>query len=210
MNLLELFAGTKSVGKEAIKLGFNVFSSDFLPEFNTDYCVDILNFDVTKVPFKPDVIWSSPPCQSFSVSCIGRNWNYDGIIHTPKNESTKLGIRLVEKTIEIINYFKPKYWFIENPMGILRKLNLIEKIPDFIERHLVSYCQYGDRRKKPTDIWTNNKSWVSKPSCKNGAPCHEAAPRGSRTGTQGLKDAKERAVIPPMLCKEILESCLKN
>ena len=60
---------------------------------------------------------------------------------------------------------------------------------------------------KPTDIWTNNNKWKPKPMCKNGDSCHISAPRGSRTGTQGLLNAYERSKIPENLCLEILNNC---
>jgi hypothetical protein len=60
---------------------------------------------------------------------------------------------------------------------------------------------------KPTDIWSNHPNPNFKPTCKNGDTCHEAAPRGSKTGTQGLKNAMDRGVIPPQLCKHIFEIC---
>lgn len=60
-------------------------------------------------------------------------------------------------------------------------------------------------RCKPTDIWTNNHSWNPRPICKNGDKCHISAPRGSKTGTQGLKNAKDRGVIPEQLFLEIFE-----
>jgi hypothetical protein len=64
------------------------------------------------------------------------------------------------------------------------------------KRHTVWYCQYGDDRAKPTDIWTNSKTWIPKPMCKNfkydsegniiNRHCHhESARRGAKTGTQG-------------------------
>jgi hypothetical protein len=56
---------------------------------------------------------------------------------------------------------------------------------------------------KSTDWWTNSQDWKPRPMCKNGAPCHERAPRGSKTGTQGLKNAIERSRIPADLCNEI-------
>jgi site-specific DNA methylase len=34
-----------------------------------------------------------------------------------------------------------------------------------------------------------------------------AAPRGSKTGTQGLKGARERSVIPQKLCDHIVDIC---
>ena len=202
MNVLELFAGSRSIGKEAEKLGMNVFSSDLIEFDGINYPVSILDFDVSKVPFKPDIIWASPPCTGFSVAAIGRNWNHD---KTPKTDSARLGILLVEKTIEIINYYNPTYWFIENPRGMLRKMPIMEQL----KMNSVTYCQYGDERMKPTDIWTNSSAWIPKPTCKNGDSCHVSAPRGSSTGTQGLKNAYERSKIPSELCFEILKSCLK-
>lgn len=204
MKILELFAGSRSIGKEAEKLNFNVFSSDINNFDKIDYVVNILNFDYSKVPFNPDIIWASPPCTGFSVAALGHHWTGGKNAYIPKTETAKLGIELAKKTIEIINHFQPKYLFIENPRGLLRKMDFMD---NFI-RHTVTYCQYGDNRMKPTDIWTNSTIWTPKKPCKNGDNCHIAAPRGSRTGTQGLKGAYERSKIPELLCKEILNSCI--
>ena len=77
-----------------------------------------------------------------------------------------------------------------------------------IPRYTVTYCQYGDKRMKPTDIWTNHPAPNFKPMCKNGDPCHERAPRGSVTGgTQSIKGARDRAIIPPLLCQHIVDIC---
>jgi len=77
-------------------------------------------------------------------------------------------------------------------------------------RETVTYCQYGDSRMKPTDIWTNDMGWTPRPMCKNGDSCHTPAPRGSQTGTQGLKGNHERSKIPPQLCEEIIKSIEVN
>ena len=206
MKLLELFAGSRSVGKAAEKLGYEVFSSDLIEFDGIHYPISILDFDVNKVPFKPDVIWASPPCTGFSVAAIGHHWSGGKGAYIPKTDTAKLGIELVKKTIEIIEHFQPKYWFMENPRGVLRKLEVVKDLP----RKSVTYCQYGDERMKPTDIWTNSDVWVPRPMCKNGDPCHVAAPRGSRTGTQGRANAYERSKIPDELCLEILKSCIKK
>jgi len=99
------------------------------------------------------VIWGSPPCTFFSVASIGYHWNVD---NTPKTENAILGITIVKKTIEIIEYFKKKnqnlIFYLENPRGKLRKLPVM----DGLDRTVVMYCQYGDTRMKPTDIWSNN------------------------------------------------------
>jgi hypothetical protein len=204
MKVLELFAGSRSVGKVANQLGWEVFSSDFEAFEGIDYQIDILKFDVSKVPFKPDIVWASPPCTGFSVAAIGRNWEKTETDAIPKTDTARLGIELVKKTIEIIDYFQPQYFFIENPRGMLRKLEIVQRF----KRQGVTYCQYGDDRMKPTDIWTNSDKWIPRPMCKNGDSCHISAPRGSSTGTQGLANAYERSKIPEQLCLEILQSCI--
>jgi len=211
MKILELFAGSRSFSKVAEDLGYDTFTVDIKDFDNINYITDILDFDVDKIPFEPDVIWASPPCTYFSVASIGHHWNKD---NTPKTKEAVLGCKIVKKTIDIINYFKPDYFFIENPRGKLRKLDFMQNF----DRATITYCQYGDDRMKPTDIWTNFlahplltydnrlQGWMPRPMCKNGDNCHQSAPRGSQTGTQGLKGNYERSKVPYELCKEILLS----
>jgi len=208
IKVLELFAGSRSIGNAAESLGYEVFSSDINNFEGIDYVVDILNFDTNKVPFKPDIIWASPPCTYFSVASIGKHWNED---HTPKSKNALIGVSYVSKTLEIIKTLKPNKWYLENPRGKLRKLQVVKGLP----RTTVWYCTYGDKRAKPTDIWSNNifslfnvNGWRPRPECFNGNQnCHhEFAPRGSQTGTQGLKGNYDRSKIPNELCFEILKS----
>lgn len=206
MKVLELFAGTKSFSNVAESFDFTVFTSDFDNSFDTDYIVNILDFDTTKLPFKPDVIWASPPCETFSVASIGHHWTGGKGAYIPKTERAQNGKAIVLKTIELINELQPKYWFIENPRGVLRKMPFMQ---DF-HRYTVTYCQYGDTRMKPTDIWTNIPELELKPMCKNGSPCHIAAPRGSKTGTQGIKTYKDRSRIPSKLCEHIINQINKR
>ena len=205
MKILELFAGSRSIGKAGEKLGHTIFSSDIEQFGEIDYIADILNFDTAQVPFVPDVIWASPPCTGFSVAAIGHHWTGGKCAYIPKTDTARLGIELVKKTIEIIRYFEKLnpniIWYIENPRGLMRKMPFMDELPI---RHTVTYCQYGDTRMKPTDIWTNNKNWIPRKMCKNGMSCHVSAPRGSRTGTQGLKGNYERSKIPEELCLEVL------
>ena len=199
MNTLELFAGSRSFSKVAEQLGHRVYTSDNQDFEKIDQVCDIFDFDVSKLPYAPDVVWTSPPCTSFSVASIGHHWNKD---HTPKTEKAELGVAIVKKTIEIIEQLRPKYWFIENPRGKLRKLDFMQ---DFL-RKTVTYCSYGDMRMKPTDIWTNF-DFATRPMCFNGnKDCHhEPAPRGSKTGTQGLKGDYLRSQIPPALFEDIFK-----
>tara|TARA_R100000278_G_C5443888_1_gene154694 strand:+ start:105 stop:725 length:621 start_codon:yes stop_codon:yes gene_type:complete len=199
MKTLELFAGSRSFSKVAEQLGHEVYTSDNQDFEKIDQVCDIFDFDIDKLPYAPDMIWTSPPCTSFSVASIGHHWNKD---NTPKTEKAELGVAIVKKTIDIIEQLQPKYWFIENPRGKLRKLDFMQDFP----RKTVTYCSYGDMRMKPTDIWTNY-DFTTRPMCFNGnKDCHhERAPRGSKTGTQGLKNDYLRSQIPPALFEDIFK-----
>ena len=207
MNVLELFAGSRSIGKAAESLGYNVFSSDINDFEGIDYVVDILEFDISRVPFKPDIIWASPPCTTYSIAAISHHRPHD----KPLSDFALKSDKIVQKTIDIIKHLNPNKWYIENPRGLLRKQKFMMGLP----RTTVWYCRYGDTRAKPTDIWTNNlysllnpNGWQPRSECFNGnTNCHhEAAPRGSQTGTQGLKGNYNRSKIPNELCIEILNS----
>jgi len=197
MRVLELFSGTESFSKVARERGFETFTIDNKEEFSPDLVADISKLKKEDIPFNNiDIVWSSPPCQKFSVATIGRNWNKD---NTPKTEDARQALLLVEHTIDLIKEINPKYWFIENPRGKLRKLI------SFGDRRTVSYCRYKDNRMKPTDIWTNFQEWTPRPMCENGNKDHESAPRGSQTGTQGIKGSEKRAIVPESLCEEIFD-----
>ena len=207
MKLLELFCGTKSITKEF--KGWDTFTVDFNPAFEPDLCGDILNMtseQIIKLFGKPDVIWASPPCTTFSVASLGHHWTGGKGAYIPKTEECQKGIDILNKTIQLIQELNPKYFFIENPRDVMRKMPVMQQF----NRYTITYCQYGDSRMKPTDIWTNHPNPEFKPMCHNGDSCHVAAPRGSRTGTQGLKNAMERARIPSEFCRHIYEICNKE
>jgi len=203
MKVLELFAGSRSIGKVCDVLGYEVFSSDINPFDGIDYVVDILEFEEGYVPFIPDIIWASPPCTSYSIAAISHH-RKDGVATSDFAKKSDMMMARLEQLIEYFLKLNPDLiYYIENPRGMLRKMPFMSYYP---LRHTLTYCQYGDDRMKPTDIWTNNFKWKPKPMCKNGAPCHVAAPRGSKTGTQGLKGNYERSIVPPILCAEVLIS----
>jgi len=205
MKTLELFSGTKSFSKVAKEFGYEILTVDLDQKLTPDIIADIMDFNVDMLNgYKPDIIWASPPCEKFSVAALGRNWEgkKDGPFY-PRNEETYRAMDVVRKTVSIIEELKPKFFYIENPRAMLRKMNLIP-----YPYTTVTYCQYGFTYMKPTDIWTNNEAWreIAK-SCKNGMSCHESAPRGATTGLQGIKGV-DKGRIPPNLMREILEYSL--
>ena len=208
MKVLELFAGTRSIGKAFEEKGHEVFSVEWDKSFeNIDLYKDIYELSAKEILEKfgkPDVIWASPDCSSYSIAAIShhRKREENGNL-APVSEYAKFCDRVNQHTLNLIMTLSPKYWFIENPRGGMRKMDFMHGLP----RYTVTYCQYGDSRMKPTDIWTNHPDPKFKPMCKNGDPCHEKAPRGSRTGTQGLNGSKERSVIPVELCRHIVKIC---
>lgn len=208
LKVLELFAGTRSIGKAFEKHGHEVFSVEWDKRFeNINLYQDILTLTAQEIIEKfgcPDVIWASPDCTSYSIAAIShhRRKEENGNL-APVSEYAKFCDQVNQHVLDLIKELKPKFWFVENPRGGLRKMNFMQGLP----RYTVTYCQYGDKRMKPTDIWTNHPNPQFKPMCKNGDPCHTRAPRGAKTGTQGLKGSMERARIPAGLCEHIVDIC---
>jgi len=199
MNVLELFSGTESFSKEARKRGFKCFTVDNEAKFNPSLVKSVMDLTPDDLPFKPDIVWASPPCNCFSVAIIGKNWDKHGSRYYPKNQRTRDAVDLLKKTLALVEELKPKYFILENPRGMMRKMDFLEHL----NRTMATYCQYGDTRQKPTDLWTN--FYFKAKSCRPRASCHVSAPRGSRTGTQGLANSKERAKVPPALCGAVLD-----
>lgn len=207
MKMLELFAGTRSVSREFEKRGHETYSVEWDKNFeNISLYADISTLTAQQIVELcggvPDVIWASPDCTSYSVMAISkhRERESDGNLKA-KSEYAKFCDMTNSHVVDLIRELNPKLFFIENPVGALRKMSFMKGIP----RYTVTYCQYGDFRQKPTDIWTNHPDPQFKPMYKRGAPCHMSAPRGSKSGTQLIKGAKDRSRIPEQLCQHIVD-----
>ena len=166
--LLELFCGTKSVGRVFDEHGWDVVSVDFLPHFEPTICKNVLDLTVEDILAKlpkyrqtVDVIWASPMCTQYSSS------------RTRGPPRDLIGSdKLVQKVLDLVAYFNVPL-FMENPYtGLLRKRSVVEGIP----YRIIDYCQYAEdtfpgRYRKRTAIWTNT-SWTPKRALCNPRSCH--------------------------------------
>ena len=210
--MLDLFCGTKSMAKAFERAGWETYTVDWDSTFEPTLCCDVNTLTVEKIielcGGVPDFVHMSPDCSSYSVAAIFHHRKQNKA--TGELEAVTDYAKFCDKTNAyivdlIVNKLKPKFYTIENPRAAMRKMNFVKGLP----RYTTTYCQWGDTRMKPTDIWTNIPN-PNFPCCKNGDKCHESAPRGSQTGTQGIKGSKDRSRIPDALCDYIVQLCNKN
>lgn len=211
MKVLDLFAGTRSVGKVCEELGFKYYSIDNNKRLQgIDYYTDIIDLDCSNIPFKPDIIWASPPCTLFSnannsalkqhfkkVYQTSRKFKYIAV-----SDEAKKAIALVNKTIALIRELKPKYYYIENPaQGRMKHLDELRSI----YRVKIAYYDYGFNYWKPTNIFTNNTDWKPRPFTDKSDLKNHTIIRG---GVKNLSNAKQRSIVPPELIREILKNSI--
>ena len=189
MKVLELFSGTGSVGKICRERGWEVVSLDLK---GADINTDILTWDYTQYPVGNfDIIWASPPCDTFSA--LRRTWFgrklkcHHGEVFTPEllqHDIDTIGLPILRKTEEIINYFKPKYYFIENPQtGQMKNYMTHHKHYD------VDYCKYANwGYQKRTRIWTNLEGFIPK-LCKK--DCNSIENNKHKVNFGGSKSVKD-------------------
>jgi hypothetical protein len=162
IKVLELFSGTRSIGKCCDQLGWESISVDMiLPA--THKC-DIMDFDYKQYPKDYfDIVWASPPCTNYSKLQDGHLGRMrKGEIYTKEiqEKEMKEDDKLVLRTLEIIDYFNPEYYFIENPdTSRMKEREYMKDRPYYV----VDYCMYSDwGYRKRTRIWTNKENWEAK------------------------------------------------
>ena len=228
MKLLELFAGSRSFSNVAEKHSIETYSTDIKDFGDINQVCNIFDFDYKQ--FKPNIIWASPPCEKWSLACgvkggniywesvrengkivgIKPRENFDvktrySILNNPEKVKIQreLHVDILEKTLEIINHYNPRYYFIENPFGYMKYY--LEGRVDYI--NLCTYCQYGFPYRKPTNIFSNIK--LDLKTCKIGQGCHSnnLYTRGKQNKISEksiVNNYYDRSKVPEELCEEII------
>lgn len=210
MRVLELFSGTGSVGKVCRNKGWEVVSLDLK---SADINTDILKWDYKNAyPVGYfDIIWASPPCDTFSklARCNFKKEEVEHRINT-------IGLPILRRTEEIINYFNPSFYFIENPQTGKMKEYITDR-----PYYDVDYCRYSDwGYQKRTRIWTNRTGFIPKVCRRDCESVIELEGRrihrnncGNKEGRELLKrhginvkqTQRDRYRIPPNLLEELLD-----
>ncbi|MEE9198149.1 MAG: DNA cytosine methyltransferase [bacterium] len=195
MRVLDLFAGLGGFSQAFRDRRHEVVTLDKDPRFKPDVQADIREVRFPGLPpmdRRFDVVLASPPCEAFSVASIPRYWVKSG---EPKDDAKVTeGLSFVSCALALIAGIRPRFWIMENPSGMLKTV----LVPPTQTVHL---CNFGAPWQKRTDLWGRwpggdlDDPWPCAP--------HEAAPRGSRKGVQGVRDPAERAKLPYGLGEEL-------
>ena len=197
MRLLELFAGTGSVGKAFQQFNWDVVGLDITK--GHAICCDILEWDYTT--YKPgyfDAIHASPPCTQYSIARANAK--------TPRNLAQ--ADEFVSRTLDIIKYLQPTIFMIENPAtGLLKKRPIMQPLQEYMRT--VTYCSYGTQYRKATAIWTNlSHFWIPRRMCAKHNPCVHVLNGKHALRAQNSKGVttKQLYALPHELCMDLAKA----
>ena len=200
-----MFSGYECISNAFREQGHECFTIDWDERFPSSMHCDISKLQLEDLPEEwrhPDVVFAGTDCTSYSVAAISKHRRKNPITGNldPISNYAKFCDDVNQHVLNLIKELNPKLYFIENPRGGLCNMTWMKEYP----KHLVTYCQYGYPYMKPTHIFTNHPDPQFK-HCKNGDPCHERAPRGTKQGLQKIKKVSDRSTIPPLLCDHIVD-----
>lgn len=185
--IISLFDYTGNWSKPYRENGYKVIQIDI------QHGTDILTWNYKEIP-KDSVkgILAAVPCTDFALS---------GARHFKRKDqdgTTEQSIRLVEKTMEIIYYFCPDFWVIENPMSRIHKCcPQIGKIqykfnPCDFAGYLEATEQDKERYNKTTWLWGH----FNNPTKKRIEPIERDCPFWKYIGGKSIKIKNKRSATP--------------
>lgn len=152
--ILSLFDYSGNWSKPYKENGYNVIQIDI--KLGTD----ILTWDYRQLDSVYGIL-AAVPCTHFALS--GARW----FAEKDRDGRTREGLRLVDKTLEIIEYLNPHFWAIENPMSRIHKLR--PELGDIKYKfHPYELAQYDPRPfcsqySKMTWLWGKFNKPIKKP-----------------------------------------------
>ena len=202
LRVLDLFSGTGSITKAFRALGHRVDSLDLDPRFEPHLCVNILEWNYKALPRGHyDVVWASCPCENYNIARSNAR--------APRDLA--LADSLVRRTMEIIEWFAPRAFFIENPSGSLL-CGIMFAWPRVAQ---TSYCSYGFSYRKNTSIATNLRDFFLRDPCGGAGVCAqmvgtrhlEHAQKGGGGAENVFHSRDELHQIPEGLCEDVVRWC---
>jgi site-specific DNA-cytosine methylase len=189
MRIWDICCGTKSVSNVWKENGHETLTLDIEPNCMPDICTDIMSWEYTDFSLEPpDFIWCSPPCTHYSIARTNAK--------TPRD--LEGSDKIVQKCLDIIHYWRPKYWVIENPQTGLLKTRAVVQGLNFKD---VDYCMYGAPYRKRTRLWTNC-TWTPSKRCEHGRSGHPSQVSDFTLAT--------RNSIPAPLIRELMDHCVNE
>jgi len=198
MRIWDICCGTKSVSNVWRDAGHETLTLDIDPKCMPDICIDLMAWEYTDFGLAPpDFVHFSPPCTQYSIARSKAK--------TPRD--LEGADALVQRCLDIIAYWRPRYWFLENPQtGLLKTRDVVRGIP-YVD---LDYCMYGAPYRKRTRIWTNT-AWTPRPLCNHASHPMTAQKGPSRRGGCLIQDdncsLQTLHGLPAALTEELLLYC---